>query len=689
MPSQQRRRGGAKEGRDGADGGANNSKAGSRQGGDTSSTPAATTKTPATQPFTATRAQQAFGFAAVSLVLAIQFRGIVTTFPHMVAPWFGSLLARMGVMQTCIFVGLVCWSGTYAHFYTKQASLRAQDLIEPTMWLCIAFSAVLAASPQLLDLGFAVGNAVADWTGSPRHGAYTVHIFSTFPLVGLVGALAGIAQFLALRLGRTYKSKAGAFTAVSGATGLVIWLMVVPKRASATRAIVALDQITYMITAVTGAFLLLAFADLWFKNSERSASAAASPPTSGPDATTTPDQAPQTLPTPPQEPSRGLTITTKIPFLTLIFGLLWYNSNAHPHFQPGVVPHVHNPDANSTYTILARFESVTGYVSTIHLPSRSATIMRAGHSIIGGEAESPDPGFPSETVFPAFHLLELGRLVETPTRAPRGAERGLVIGLGPGTAAKGLASFGVKVDAVEVDPAVVDMARRFFSLDSANVSVKVRDGREFLGRAPKGVYDYVAHDVFTGGDAPGNLATVEALLSVRRVMKRDGVLTLNTVVVSPSPMFTSIAATIAHVFPYVRCFRDDVGGSTQGGLRNHIFLASAYPLRLRAASELDFGNSEARRLVLTQYNRWEVDLTPALATVTRPPRVAPSAKEAEYAEHVKSRFGVTVPEPDKTRRKGRVITDEDLLTEDERVELADEHWKVMRKMFGAEFWWNY
>ncbi|KAJ3337348.1 hypothetical protein HDU93_001206 [Gonapodya sp. JEL0774] len=634
----------------------------------------------APQPFKATRAQQIFGFSAASLFLAIQFRGIVAILPKLVEPWFGTLLARYHVFPTCVALVIISWSFTYAYFFSRQYDVMPDHLISPAMWLCVIFALLLGGSPQLLEAGFVIGNLLADRI-SPQYGAYAMHCLITFPVIVVVGCLAGLAQFGALRLGHARNQRGSTYTAFSSSTAILIWFIINSQKYGPPKTVNSFERVAAMSAAGAGGFLLLAFLQSWARDRGAQAAFETLKAESEPVPTPIPSQDPSEVPKP------QLTITTKMPFIFLALGLLWYNSNNNPHFVKGVVQNLHNAPS-SNFTILARRESVTGFLSTVYLPDRATTIIRAGHSVIGGHAEYSEPGLEPETVFPAFHLHELGRLVKN--RETGGNERALVIGLGVGTAAKGLAKLGVRVDAVEIDPAVVDMAREFFALDSANVTVRVRDGRESLQRGPRGIYDYVAHDVFTGGDAPARLVSVEAMLGVRRVLKKDGVLTLNIVAFQPSPTFTSVASTLAYTFPYVRCFRDNTPGSSPDGLRNYIFLASAHPLNLRPASALDIFSSETRRLALTNFPNWEIDIRSTVSGVTRPPQPDAKATDGQYMDFVRSGFGVVIPEKAKgSSRIGRLLTDEDPLTDDEGLKAAEEYWKLARVMFPDEFWWNY
>lgn len=137
-------------------------------------------------------------------------------------------------------------------------------------------------------------------------------------------------------------------------------------------------------------------------------------------------------------------------------------------------------------------------------------------------------------------LADRNRLVFDYTRMMMAAlylnpspKRALVIGLGggtlPGTLAKVLPS--VKVDAVEIDPAVVRVARKFFDFaPDDQTDVFEADGRVFVKRMLKrGMkYDLVMLDAFDSKYIPEHLLTQEFLVEIKGLLAERGVLAANT-----------------------------------------------------------------------------------------------------------------------------------------------------------------
>ncbi len=151
---------------------------------------------------------------------------------------------------------------------------------------------------------------------------------------------------------------------------------------------------------------------------------------------------------------------------------------------------------------------------------------------------------------------------------------------------------GVRTDVVEIDPAVIDAARRWFFLDEAialaragggDLRVICDDGRAFLKRAP-GPYDAVVLDAFVGAEPVRSLATVDALRSARRALAPGGVLLANVVSRdggSDISFLRSFVATSLTAFSHVEvalATDDDHAGED-----NYLVAASDGPLGLSDA----------------------------------------------------------------------------------------------------------
>ncbi len=173
---------------------------------------------------------------------------------------------------------------------------------------------------------------------------------------------------------------------------------------------------------------------------------------------------------------------------------------------------------------------------------------------------------PLDQIFRYTSFLHLG-VVANPQAA-----RALFIGLGGGSApAKFLHDYPSlqAVDAVEIDPEVVKVARDFFTLpQDPRLRVITQDGRLFveqtgraIGRGQAAPYDLVVIDAYSASTIPYHLTTLEFLQSVRKVLAPEGVVVSNIIGALTGPysgLFRAMTRTFTAVFPQVYIF--PVGG---------------------------------------------------------------------------------------------------------------------------------
>jgi spermidine synthase len=130
----------------------------------------------------------------------------------------------------------------------------------------------------------------------------------------------------------------------------------------------------------------------------------------------------------------------------------------------------------------------------------------------------------------------------------------LCIGLGVGIVPRDFASRGAHVDVVEINPAVVDVAARYFDFQPDKVQISIDDGRHALNRCTK-KYDAVILDAFLGDSSPSHLLTREAFTSIRKVLRPGGALVINAFAnleAGNDYFASSISKTLQAVFPGVR-----------------------------------------------------------------------------------------------------------------------------------------
>jgi spermidine synthase len=118
----------------------------------------------------------------------------------------------------------------------------------------------------------------------------------------------------------------------------------------------------------------------------------------------------------------------------------------------------------------------------------------------------------------------------------------------------------VWIDAVEIDPLIVDVARRHFGFrEDARMTAHTADGRAFIEDATPGGYDVVFLDAFSTDGIPFALTTSEFLAAVRTTLAPGGVVVSN--VWSSSSLYESMLATYVAVFEEVQVI--GVGGRDQ------------------------------------------------------------------------------------------------------------------------------
>ncbi len=155
-------------------------------------------------------------------------------------------------------------------------------------------------------------------------------------------------------------------------------------------------------------------------------------------------------------------------------------------------------------------------------------------------------------------------------------KRALVIGLGPGTIPNDFSKKGITTDAVDIDPQIADIYRRYFSGYgvSKKISLFVDDGRCFIKKHP-GKYDVAILDVLIGDSSPWHLLTVEAFSDIKAVLTDRGALVINFIGLPrekySGKIIQAIHKTLAEVFPHVSIFNGS--GILGDKAQNMFFLA--------------------------------------------------------------------------------------------------------------------
>ncbi|KPI42453.1 uncharacterized protein AB675_9619 [Cyphellophora attinorum] len=276
---------------------------------------------------------------------------------------------------------------------------------------------------------------------------------------------------------------------------------------------------------------------------------------------------------------------------------------------------LNNTLALHDYTLLERAESVSGYISVLDSNKDGFRVMRCDHSLLGGEWLNPPapssndpPRLVGEPIYAVFTMLEAVRLVEPAPvlAAPRNESRALNIGLGVGTAPSALMAHGIRTTVLELDPAVHHFAVKYFSMPTNHYfahgdAVGWVESRK---NHRAGEFDYIIHDVFTGGAEPVPLFTQEFLSGLHMLLRSDGVIAINYAGDLKTPSASLIYRTITSVFgDGCRVFREEPAPNkevnNEGDFTNMVFFCRKHPdglaVKFRKPVTADFLGSSLRK----------------------------------------------------------------------------------------------
>jgi spermidine synthase len=143
-------------------------------------------------------------------------------------------------------------------------------------------------------------------------------------------------------------------------------------------------------------------------------------------------------------------------------------------------------------------------------------------------------------------VLEYSKMALSALYLHPNPRRILVIGMGGGVLPKALQTIypNLQLDIVEIDPAVIKVAKQFFNYQpSPGTRIFAEDGRYFVKKALKQniAYDHIILDAFDENYIPEHLLTVEFLRETKRLLSPNGVISSNTF--SASRLYDSESAT--------------------------------------------------------------------------------------------------------------------------------------------------
>lgn len=239
-------------------------------------------------------------------------------------------------------------------------------------------------------------------------------------------------------------------------------------------------------------------------------------------------------------------------------------------------------------------------------------------------------------------------------------------GLGIGTAPKAFIAHGIATTVVEFDPVIYEFATKHFAFPSNHTAV-IKDAVAWVQATACGnqTYDYIIHDVFTGGAEPLALFTLEFLENLKSLLSETGAIALNYAGDLSSPSTRLVINTINTVFKHqCRMYRDQA------------------PLDSDSGSEADFLNMV---IFCTR--------TAGLEIKFRKPVTADFLESRSRQHYLLPRPELELKFPteqDMDADQPKILKDTDVKRlERTQLDGAKRHWAIMRTVMPDFVWENY
>ncbi len=213
-------------------------------------------------------------------------------------------------------------------------------------------------------------------------------------------------------------------------------------------------------------------------------------------------------------------------------------------------------------------EARSGFYGELRVVEYSHGEVRMREMLIDGLVQGGADPATLQSTYETVYLLQALPLGHRP-----GGTRALVAGLGPGLVPKWLHERGITTEAVDIDPAVLEAARRHFGFP-AELPVALQDARAFFTSA-KASYDYIVLDVFNGDTTPYHLFSREALGAMKARLAPGGVVAVNLVSSADGASAAPVLAMLERVFGAVRVYPLR---APAGNLANLVAIAGDAPL---------------------------------------------------------------------------------------------------------------
>lgn len=237
-------------------------------------------------------------------------------------------------------------------------------------------------------------------------------------------------------------------------------------------------------------------------------------------------------------------------------------------------------------------------------------------------------------------------------------------GLGIGTSPKAFVEHGINTTIVELDPVVHEFATKYFGLPE-NHHAYIQDASDFVSvysEAQPNSYDYIIHDVFTGGAEPIPLFTLEFLQRLDKLLRADGVVAINYAADLTLETPNIVVRTILEVFPTCRIFQDVLPGDSGANFINMVVFctkAQNSQVIFREATEADWLQSLSRK-------QWI------------PPDPVLEMPISDFLDEAERRSEALVLKTDNKKMVERLKGYHHIS--------ADRHWRIMRKVLPDAVW---
>ena len=222
----------------------------------------------------------------------------------------------------------------------------------------------------------------------------------------------------------------------------------------------------------------------------------------------------------------------------LVIGVAWVYGRENKFFSIGIID-----DIDSRYSRIQVKESIQ------YFPQLVRYIVMDNH----GWQSAIFPNEPNNLV---FEYTKAYRLSDELKPARRNAL--MIGGAGMTFPRDFVRNEGKKIDVVEIDPKMIELAKKYFLFkEDPAISVIEDDARKYV-KYSNNIYDVVLLDAFVGISPPPHLTTFEFISQLKNKLSDDGVMMVNLV-----GSFTGVRSefvlaeikTIREIFPYVDIYK--------------------------------------------------------------------------------------------------------------------------------------